>query len=256
MTSRLRPHGEPVVYFTFPSLEAVGLPHVTTTRHCPGIASFAEPISPEAPRAPFRAEAVEALGMAGLEMSRVSYARQVHGAETARAPAGGGFAGSVDILVTAERGVPLAIFTADCLAIVLYDPVARVLGLAHVGWRGTTRGATQAVVRALEGLGGRAAALRAAIAPSIGPCCYEVDEPVTAELGRAFGKRWTAWVRPSRAGHVMLDLWAANETLLREAGVPPASIDNPRRCTACHPDLLYSYRKGNRGRLVTVAALP
>jgi len=54
----------------------------------------------------------------------------------------------------------------------------------------------------------------------------------------------------------MLDLWAANETLLCEAGVSPDHIDNPRLCTACHPDLLYSYRKGNRGRLVTVAALP
>ena len=59
-----------------------------------------------------------------------------------------------------------------------------------------------------------------------------------------------------RDGHVMLDLWAANEALLGEAGVEPAQIENPRLCTACHPDLLYSYRKGNRGRLVTVAALP
>ena len=242
MTSELRPHGEPAAYFTFPSLSDVRLPHATTTRHCPGIASFAEPISPEAPRAPFRFEAAAILGGAGLEIGRVSYARQVHGAETARAPAGGGFAGSVDILVTAERGVPLAIFTADCLAIVFYDPGAQILGLAHVGWRGTVRGAPQAAVRAIGELGGRVSSLRVAIAPSIGPCCYEVDEPVTAEQ--------------ARAGHVMLDLWAANETLLSEAGVAPTSIDNPRLCTACHPELLYSYRKGNRGRLVTVAALP
>ena len=54
----------------------------------------------------------------------------------------------------------------------------------------------------------------------------------------------------------MLDLWAANEALLIEAGVDPAQIENPRLCTACHAELLYSYRKGNHGRLVTVAALP
>ena len=54
----------------------------------------------------------------------------------------------------------------------------------------------------------------------------------------------------------MLDLWAANEALLVEAGVPPEAIENPRLCTACHPELLYSYRRGNRGRLATVAALP
>jgi YfiH family protein len=256
MTSELVAHGEPVAYFTFPSLAGLGLPHATTTRHCPGIASFSEPISPQAPRAPFRAEAGSTLADTGLDLGRVSYARQVHGAEAGRAPDGGGFAGLVDILTTTERGVPLAIFTADCLAIVLYDPVARVLGLAHVGWRGTVRGTTQAAVRSVCERGGVASRLRVAIAPSIGPCCYEVDEPVTAEFARAFGGRWAAWGAPTRNGHVMLDLWGANEALLREAGVAPASIDNPRLCTACHPELLYSYRKGNRGRLVTLAALP
>src|SRR5207247_4056235 len=140
----------------------------------------------------------------------------------------------VDIVVTAERGVARAMFAADCLAIVFYGPGAQILGLAHVGWRGTVRGAPQATVRAIGELGGRAASLRVAIAPSIGPCCYEVDEPVMAELARAFGERWTTWVRPSRAGHVMLDLWAVNEALLEDAGVPPTSIGNPCLCTACH----------------------
>jgi YfiH family protein len=256
MSLGLRGYGEPTRYFTFDSLTGLGVPHATTTRHCPGIASFAEPILPQKPRAPFSAEALSILGAAGLEMGRVGYARQVHGSDAARVSAEGGFAGLVDVLATAERGVPLAIFTADCLAIVVYDPVARVLGLAHVGWRGLVRGTTEAAVRTVAELGGEASRLRVAIAPSIGPCCYEVDEPVTAELGRAFGSRWTAWAAPSRAGHVMLDLWTASETLLREAGVPGAAIDNPRLCTACHPELLYSYRKGNRGRLVTLAALP
>jgi polyphenol oxidase len=254
--SSLMAHGEPCEYFTFSSLTALRLPHATTTKHCPGISSFAEPIVPEAPKAPFRGEAAAALGAAGLDLSRVGYARQVHGAEVARVPAGGGFAGLVDVLVTAESRVPLAIFTADCLAIVLYDPSARALAVAHVGWRGTVKGATQQAVRAIGEVGGRAGALRAAIAPSIGPCCYEVDEVVTAEFARAFGDRWRAWVTPSRGGRVMLDLWAANEALLVEAGVTRESIDNPRLCTACHPELLYSYRRGNRGRLVTLASLP
>ena len=254
--SSLVGHGEPTAYFTFPSLTALGLPHATTTKHCPGITSFAEPIVPEAPKAPFRAQAVATLGATGLEMGRVGYARQVHGAESARVPAGGGFAGLVDVLVTTEPRVPLAIFTADCLAIVLCDPTARALAVGHVGWRGTVKGATQQAVRAIGEAGGQASRLRVAIAPSIGPCCYEVDEPVTAELARAFGERWRTWATPSRAGRVMLDLWAANEALLVEAGVKPSAIENPRLCTACHPELLYSYRRGNRGRLVTLAALP
>jgi copper oxidase (laccase) domain-containing protein len=80
---------------------------------------------------------------------------------------------------------------------------------------------------------------------------------VIGEFTRAFGaQRFASWTRPARAGHVMLDLWSANEDLLMEAGVDPSLIENPRLCTACHPELLYSYRKGNHGRLVTVAALP
>src|SRR5215470_7506698 len=107
MTARLVPHGQPTEYFTFASLTALGVPNATTTKHCPGISSFAEPIVPESPKPPFRAEAERVLGAAGLEMARVSYARQVHGSEAARAPAGGGFAGLVDIMVTSERRTPL-----------------------------------------------------------------------------------------------------------------------------------------------------
>ncbi len=249
-TSRLVSHGEPARYFTFSGLAALGLPHATTTRHFPGVTA------PSQPAAPFDDGARAALRDAGLDAARVAYARQVHGAEVLRAPPGGGWAGAGDVLTTTERGVPLAIFTADCLAVTLWDSVAHVLVVAHVGWRGTVRGATRAAVRTAVDAGARADQLHAAIAPSIGPCCYEVDEPVLREFGGAFGRPARAWFTPAREGHAMLDLWTANEALLAEAGVDPAQIENPRLCTACHPDLLYSYRKGNRGRLVTVAALP
>lgn len=249
MPPSLRAHGDPPVYFTFESLRREGVAHVTTTRHCPGVTSPSEQMGP------FNAQARETLAAAGLDLSRVAYARQVHGADVARAT--GGFAGDADVLTTTERAVPLAIFTADCLAIIAWDGEANVLSVAHVGWRGTVKRAQQAAVTALHRLGAEPGRLRVAIAPAIGPCCYEVDEPVIGEFTRAFGgERVARWSRPSRAGHVMLDLWRANEDLLVDAGVGPARIDNPRLCTACHPELLYSYRKGNRGRLVTVAALP
>jgi YfiH family protein len=248
-SSRLVPHGEPPTYFTFSGLAALGLPHATTTRHFPGVTT------PPA-GAPFDGDARRALAPVGLDLGRVAWARQVHGAGAVRAPTGGGWAGAGDVLTTTERGVPLAIFTADCLAVVLWDSIAHVLTVAHVGWRGTVRGATHAAVRAAVEAGARARELHAAIGPSIGPCCYEVDEPVLREFGGAFGGRARAWFRPANEGHAMLDLWAANEAGLAEAGVDPAHIENPRVCTACHLDLLYSYRKGHRGRLVTIAALP
>ncbi|MBI2218623.1 MAG: laccase domain-containing protein [Candidatus Rokubacteria bacterium] len=243
-------HGDPPQYFTFRSLTAFGVPHATTTRHFDGTTSFAER------GVPFRAEAVDLLRPAGLDVGRVAYARQVHGAGTARAGALGGFAGTADVLVTTEPGVPLAIFTADCLAVTLYDPGAPALVVAHLGWRGTVRGATAATVAALEGAGGRAQEAIATIGPSIGPCCYEVDGPVITELSAAHIGLWQPWVVPAGPGKWMLDLWTANEDLLVRAGVERSRIENPRLCTACNPHLLYSYRKRVLGRLATVAALP
>ncbi len=259
--SGLVPHGEPAVYFTLRRLSALGLPHAMTTRHCPGLGADAGPrrsaagaSSPSA-AAPFTAATVTALEGAGVDFSRAAWARQVHGAEAVRVRAPGA-AGTADVLVTTARGLPLVIFTADCLAITLWDREAGALAVAHVGWRGTVRDATGAAVVAAVEAGGRPERLRAAIAPSIGPCCYEVDAPVVERFAAAHPARWEAWVRPGRPAHWMLDLWTANEALLRDAGVAADRIENPRLCTACHPDLLCSYRKGSRGRLATIAALP
>lgn len=249
MTPGLIPHGNPPRYFTFPTLQRLGLPHATTTRHCPGVTS------PSQPTSPFTPAAREVLAAAGLDLSRVAYARQVHGAAAARVTAAGA-AGEVDVLVTGERGRPLAVFTADCLAITLWDPDAPALAVAHAGWRGTMKGVVGASVRALLDAGARVERLRVAVAPSIGPCCYEVDEPVIRALSGAYPEAWERWTTPRGPGHWMLDLWRANEEQLAAAGVLPERIENPRLCTACHPELLFSYRKGHRGRLVTVAALP
>src|SRR5262249_15541205 len=181
---------------------------------------------------------------------------QIHGADVARATAAGGFAGQADVLVTTERGAPLAIFTADCLPVTVYDARAHVLALAHVGWRRAVHRAVPAAVRAVTDAGGRPDRLVAAIGPSIGPCCYEVDEPVIRDFASAYPKTRERWTHATGPARWKLDLWAANEDLLAAAGVDRARIDNPRVCTACHADLLYSYRKGNRGRLLSLAALP
>ena len=167
----------------------------------------------QSPRAPFRAEAGSTL--AGRARPRAGGVCAAGARGRGRAGAGGrGTRGWSDILVTTERGVPLAISTADCLAISVYDPVARALGRGPRGLArdGERRGAG-------DGAGGlrRAGAperLRVAIGPSIGPCCYEVDEPVMAEFARVFRGRWSGWMRRRPAGHWMLDLWAANEDLL------------------------------------------
>ncbi len=246
----LVPHGDPVVYLSFATLTALGLPHATTTRHCPGTAGAGEPAAPFAPAT------AAALAATGLDLGRAAWARQVHGVDAVRVDGRGGFAGQADVLVTTERRVPLAIFTADCVPVVLYDPQAPVLVAAHVGWRGAARGATEAAVAAAVAAGARAERLVAAIGPAIGPCCYEVDGPVTAAFASRYGERWRAWTRPGRPGHVMLDLARVVADRLVASGVARAQVVAAGLCTACRPDLFYSYRRGHRGRIVTLAALP
>ena len=243
-------HGSPPTHLTLPALEALGLPHASTTRHCPGIAHPSEPVSP------IGRETAAVLAPHGLDFTRVAYLHQVHGAMVRRVEAGGN-GGEGDVLFTTTPRVPLAIFTADCLTVVLYDRAGGHLALAHVGWRGTVQSASLAAVRALAAAGTRLADLHAAIFPSIGPCCYEVDRPVIEPLRAAFPDRWEAWVTSTRPGQWRLDLWAANEFQLVSAGVRTDRIANPRLCTGCRTDLFFSYRReGSRGRLVTIAALP
>ncbi len=246
----IRLHGVPPTHLTFQALDAVRLPHASTTRHCPGIAPS------DSPASPFGPEASAFFGAVGLDLSRTAFLSQVHGAET-RFVERGGHAGTGDILLTVSPGLPLAVFSADCLAIILADPGRGVLAVGHVGWRGTVRGAAARAVEALAALGAAPASLAVAIGPSIGPCCYQVDRAVIDPLRGAFPDHWEQWVTPTEPGKWMLDLWVANEAQLTAAGCRPERISNPRLCTACRRYLFFSYRReGSGGRLVTVAALP
>jgi YfiH family protein len=250
-------HGEPRTHAVLPALAAVGVRHVFTTRHQ---GSF-DAVS--APAGPFGNDRRwPALSAVGLESRSVRYVRQVHGNACLDADGtdAGGLIGTGDALFTRQRARPLAIFTADCVPLIVVYPERPALGMAHAGWRGTVCGIAGRLVEALiERAGARADRLRAAIGPSIGPCCYEVDEPVVGPLRAAFpsaSERWLRPAAPARHGHWWLDLWAANADQLAAAGVPPDAIANPRLCTGCRRDLFFSYRKeGLAGRLATIAAV-
>ena len=249
----VRLHGEPPTHVTLDALETVGVRHAFTTRHhgsFPGLS---------APGGPFAAVAAgPALVALGIDGPAVCFARQVHGTESLVVDgAPPGLVGTGDALVTTTRRCPLAVFTADCLAVVLADPERRVLAVAHVGWRGTVGGLLGRLVRTLAtGFDVRPEVLRVAIGPSIGPCCYEVDEPVIGPLRRAFPGEWARWVDPRGPGKWRLDLWQANADQLTAAGVRSERIWNPRLCTGCRRDLFFSYRKeGSRGSLAALALL-
>ncbi len=178
----------------------------------------------------------------GLGFARV---RQVHGAKVVVGAGPTTPCGEADGVVSATAGVAACVAVADCVPILLARPDGSAVAAVHAGWRGTLERIAAEGVRALAA-GGDGEAPLAVIGPSIGPCCYEVSDDLAARFAAAFGRRVIQQgVRGPR-----LDLWAANERALRDAGVVRVAV--LRRCTACEPRLFFSHRRdgGRTGRMV------
>jgi YfiH family protein len=162
-----------------------------------------------------------------------------------------------DALLTRTPGVALGVFTADCLPIFLYDPIQVAIGIVHAGWRGTAGGvAGKAVEKMGEIFQSKNSNILAALGPCIGPCCYEVDEPVkNAFISGGF--HWTLVSRPRREGKWLLDLYQANLYLLEKHGISKKNIQVLKICTSCHGDTFFSYRNADKsgGRQLNFIAL-
>lgn len=162
-----------------------------------------------------------------------------------------------DALVTDQPGLALVVTAADCVPLFFYDPVRRVVGVAHAGWRGTVAGIGGKTARLMhEAFGCQLHQIHAAVGPSIGPCCYEVG-PQVAEPVRAFyGPDADDLLHPlATQGKDRLDLWEANRRDLLRTGVGAVSVGGA--CTACENHRLFSHRgeAGKAGRGAAVIAL-
>ncbi len=159
----------------------------------------------------------------------------------------------VDALLTDEPGVPLMLRYADCVPILLYDPVHRAIGVVHAGWRGTVaRVASKAARIMFDRYDTHPYDLIACIGPSIGPCCYVVQQDVIDQVRAAFAQPDDLLVQQN--GETHLDLWRANEQQLRDLGLN--AIEVARLCTADHTSDFYSARAGGKtGRFGAVIAL-
>lgn len=188
--------------------------------------------------------------------------KQIHGEEIAIFRGGRQEAENLwekegDALITEIPGFAIGVFTADCLPILLFDPGKRVIAVVHAGWRGTAQGVAKKVVAKMtEIFACRREDIQAGLGPAIGPCCYEVDEPVEFAF-RQRGLPWEIFAFLRRQGKWSLDLRKANAYLLGEAGVLKKNISLLNYCTACQPNLFFSYRreKGTRGRHLNFVAL-
>ena len=171
--------------------------------------------------------------------------RQVHGAAVATAQqCAQQPAPEADAVVSELTGVRIAVVTADCVPILLAGETGCAVAVVHAGWRGIARGVIGAGVSALQLQAAQSERIIAVIGPHIGPCCYEVDDPVVAALSERLPGALPDASSLTRPGHVMLDLGRLTRAALAAAGIFPGQIGSlPDVCTACNPERFHSYRR-------------
>jgi YfiH family protein len=189
------------------------------------------------------------------ERTGVRRAQQVHGVRVVCAD-GDGDLGEADAALATRPGVEVGVVTADCVPVLLAARGA--VAAVHAGWRGLAGGV---IPQALEALRERApgGTLLAVVGPSIGPCCYEVDEPVLAALRARFGDALDGALTPTRAGHARLDLRALARAALVAAGCAPAAVGVVAdACTRCDVERFHSFRRDGAaaGRLLSWIEAP
>ena len=158
-----------------------------------------------------------------------------------------------DALVTNTPGTALAVFTADCTPILLWDPVTGAVGAVHAGWRGTAaKLAAKTLKQMVYAFGCRPENIHAAIGPNIAQCCFQTDRDVPQAMLEAYGERAKNYIQLS-GDKYYVNLKALNALSLEQTGA--ACIEISDLCTACHPDRFWSHRvtggiRGSQGAII------
>lgn len=201
----------------------------------------------------------------GVDAAKLVFSAQIHG-DVVRvctaADAGIGLDRPIhyeaDALITDVPGLALAVFSADCLPILLYDPERAVVAAVHAGWRGTALGIVEkAVEKMVEHYGCDAGNILAAIGPGISKCCFETHEDVPNAMTEALGASALRFIEVREDGKFKVDLKGLNALRLERMGVRAANIAISDECTACLSDKYWSHRvtRGDRGSMAAIIAL-
>ena len=165
---------------------------------------------------------------------------------------------NIDGLITNIEGVALVTQYADCVPLVFYDKAKRVVATSHAGWRGTVQEiGKETVLKMAAEFGSNQSDIMVGIGPSIGSCCYEVDDPVYNEFKKLSYLNLDEIFIKKQNGKYMLNLWLANRRILENAGIDPKNICVTDLCTCCNSHIFHSHRAtgGNRGNLAAIIAL-
>jgi YfiH family protein len=187
----------------------------------------------------------------GIDVPQVFWRKQVHGDDILVVQGGVGTSKGcpdADAYVTNEKNLPIAIRTADCVPVFIFDPRQRAIGLAHAGWKGTCKAiAAKTVQRMQEKFASQASGLKVFLGPSIRQCCYQV--------GKEFYDYLPSHIK-SRDGFLYADVIGANREQLLRAGVPPKSIFDSGICTCCNRNYFSFRRDGEKaGRMISLMML-
>ena len=202
----------------------------------------------------------------GIDTSRTVHGRQIHGSTVriaAREDAHDIRDNSsieADGYVTNLRGLPLAVFTADCVPLLMHSPRAGVIAAIHCGWKPAAADIMARAVEAMVSLGAEPSDIRAAVGPCIRRCCFQTgpEVPAALEAMLASGAEGLYAPDPSEPGRFRTDLPGAVVRRLTELGVPAESIDDIQECTMCAPETYWSHRSMGmrRGSQASVIMLP
>lgn len=200
-------------------------------------------------------------GAIGVKPEDFTYTYQTHTTNVAvvKAEDKGRQFMETDGLVTDVPGICLVTFYADCVPLYFLDPVKKVIGLSHSGWRGTVGKIGKVTVEKMRDVYGcDPSDILAAIGPSICQDCYEVSEDVIDAFREAFPEAvWEKLFYGKENGKYQLNLWEANHQVFLEAGITEDHMAVTNLCTHCNPDILFSHRAtgGKRGNLSAFLAL-
>ena len=271
---------EGVTYLTFPLLEQHGVKHGFATRLGGVSKGYCQSMNLSFDRGDDRKAVLENHRLfaraVGYDEKNLVLSNQIHETVVRRVDSSdcgkGIFRESdligVDGLMTDEEDVVLMIFGADCVPLFFYDKKNKAVAACHSGWRGTVaRIGAVTIERMREGFGTLPEDIIAVVGPSICQNCYEVSGDVAEKFREELFKEefpckyWDEMFFQSpeqkREDKYQLDLWRANEIILRESGIPGEQIQVCGLCTCCNPELLFSHRAlgGKRGNLAGVISL-
>lgn len=260
-----------VAYITFPLLERPGIIHAFSTRIGGVSQGYFGAMNLSFSRGDEREAVIENhrrfARAVGYDETKLVCSDQVHKTEIRKVTkddCGKGIIRESDIigtdgLVTNEPGIPLITYYADCVPLFFFDPVKKVVALAHSGWRGTVARIGEIMIRRMEeDYASKPEDILTAIGPSICKNCYEVSEDVASQFRDTFTEEESMHIlSENNQGKYQLDLWKANEYILLHAGITKDHLSVTNLCTCCNETTLFSHRatNGKRGNLGAVIML-